>query len=96
MNEARPIVCTLTDSERKDRGPAWQRILAGGQVERVRIQGGIELRPQPGVADALLELIDLERECCAWIDYEVGAGSVVKLTAEGDGEALLAEMFVAV
>lgn len=41
-----------------------------------------------------MELIDLERECCAWIHFEVGDGSVVTLTAEGDGEAVLAGMFV--
>jgi hypothetical protein len=47
-----------------------------------------------GAADALIQLIDLERECCAWIDFEVGAGSVVTLTAEGDGQAVLAGWFV--
>jgi len=41
-----------------------------------------------------MELIDLDRECCAWIHFEVGDGSVVTLTAEGDGEAVLAGMFV--
>ncbi len=40
-----------------------------------------------------MDLIDLERECCAWIDYAV-EGSSVTLTAEGDGEAVLAGMFL--
>jgi hypothetical protein len=41
-----------------------------------------------------MQLVDLERECCAWINYDV-AGSVVTMTAEGDGEAVLAGMFLA-
>jgi hypothetical protein len=40
-----------------------------------------------------MRLIDLERECCAWIDFEVGDDSTVTLTAEGEGGAVLSEMF---
>jgi hypothetical protein len=59
------------------------------------VPGGIRLRAAPGAAAALIELIDLERECCAWINFEVSDdGSVVTLTADGDGEAALAGMFV--
>lgn len=42
----------------------------------------------------MIELIDLERECCAWINYELSNDSVVTLTAEGDGEAVIAGMFL--
>lgn len=41
-----------------------------------------------------MELIELERECCGWIRFEVNDESVVTLTAEGDGEAVLAQMFL--
>ena len=64
-----------------------------GLVERNRIPGGIRLSAAPGAASALIDLVDLERECCAWIRFEVSDGSVVTLTAEGDGEAVLAGMF---
>jgi len=40
-----------------------------------------------------MELIDLERECCPWIRFEVTADAVATLTAEGEGEAVLAGMF---
>jgi hypothetical protein len=92
--EARPIVCTLTDADLKDRGQAWQKLLDSGLVERDRVSGGIRLRPAPGAKAALLKLIDLERECCAWIDYEIGEDSAVTLTAAGDGEAVLAGMLL--
>jgi hypothetical protein len=93
MAETRPIACTLTASDLKDREGAWRKLMGSGLVERDMVPGGIRLRPAPGAAAALIELIDLERECCAWIDFDVSVGSVVTLTAEGDGEAVLAGMF---
>lgn len=68
-------------------------MMNSGLVKRHRVPGGIRLSPAPGAADALTELIDLERECCAWINFLVGEGSVVTLTAPGDGEEVLAGMF---
>lgn len=70
--------------------------MGSGLVQRNRVPGGIRLIAAPGAAASLIELIDLERECCAWIDYEVSKrreGTVVTLTADGDGEAALAGMF---
>lgn len=94
MAEPKPIVCTLSRSELKDRGRAWQKLLGSGLVYRDRIAGGIALRAEPGGAAALMDLIDLERECCEWMSFEVVGEGEVRLTAEGAGEAVLAGMFV--
>lgn len=67
--------------------------MGSGLVERYVVPGGIRLHAAPGAAAALIDLIDLERECCAWIRFDVSAGSIVTLTAEGDGEEVLAGMF---
>ena len=93
MAETPPIACTLTASDLKDREAAWRKLMGSGLVERDLVPGGIRLSAAPGAVVALSELIDLERECCAWINFEVGDGSVVTLTAEGEGEAVLAGMF---
>jgi hypothetical protein len=85
-------MCTLTASELEDRGAAWAKLWATGLLHRDRIAGGIRLRADPGGEEALLQLIDLERECCAWIDFAVD-GSTATLTAEGVGEQVLAGMF---
>ena len=87
-------MCTLTPTELQDRGAAWRKLIGSGLVQRERVPGGIRLIAEPGAADALTRLVDLERECCEWIDFEVH-GSAVTMTAEGDGEAVLAGMFVA-
>ena len=68
--------------------------MGSGLVQRDVMPGGIRLSAAPGAAASLIELIDLERECCAWIHFEVTEGSVVTLTAGGDGEAVLAGMFL--
>jgi hypothetical protein len=65
-----------------------------GLVRRELVPGGIRLSAAPGAAAALIELTDLERECCAWINYDVSDESVVTLTADGDGGAVLAGMFL--
>jgi hypothetical protein len=88
-----PIACTLSAFDLKDREGAWRKLMGSGLVSRDVVPGGIRLKPAPGAAAALMELIDLERECCAWIHFEVGGNSTVTLTAEGDGEAVLAGMF---
>ena len=93
MAEA-PIVCTLSAADMKDREGAWRKLMASGLVERDRVPGGIRLSAALGAAAALIELIDLERDCCAWIHFEVTGGSIVTLTADSDGEAVLAGMFV--
>ena len=66
---------------------------ASGLVTREVVPGGIRLSAAPGAAAALIELTDLERDCCAWILFEVSDGSVVTMTADRDGEAVLAGMF---
>lgn len=70
--------------------------MGSGLVERDVVPGGIRLSAAPGAAAALLELVELERECCAWIQFDVREEAVVTMTAEGDGEAVLTQMFQAV
>jgi hypothetical protein len=94
MAESPLIACTLSASDLKDREGAWRKLMGSGLVQREVVPGGLRLTAAPGAAAALIELIDLERACCAWINFDVAEGSVVTLTAQGDGEAVLAGMFV--
>jgi hypothetical protein len=78
----------------QDRQGAWRKLLGSGLVERVRVPEGIRLRADPGAAKALMELIDLERECCGWIHFVVVDPFTVELSAEGEGRAVLSQMFL--
>lgn len=93
--EPLPIACTLSPSELQDRGAAWQKLLGSGLIRRVRVPGGIRLEADPGAQAPLMDLIELERDCCAWIHFE-GTGPTVTLTADGEGEAVLETMFTAI
>jgi hypothetical protein len=94
MNDSKPVACTLSARDLQDRSGAWQKLIASGLVSRERVPGGIRLEAEPGASVALLKLVDLERECCGWIDYEV-VGPVVTMTADGEAEDVLAGMFLA-
>lgn len=60
---------------------------------RDAVPGGIRLAVHPGSVPSLLELVDLERACCPWIEFVVN-GASVSITAEGDGETAIRSMFV--
>ncbi|HEY8814981.1 MAG TPA: hypothetical protein VIP57_07750 [Candidatus Dormibacteraeota bacterium] len=87
------IACTLSADDLRDRAGAWAKLLDSGLIRRDVVPGGIRLSAEAGAAASLVELIELERECCAWIQFDVRDGAVVTMTAEGDGEAVLTEMF---
>jgi hypothetical protein len=72
MDDEPLIACTLSARELKDREGAWRKLMGRGLVLRDRGPRGIRLSPAPGAAAALIDLIDLERDCCAWIHFEVG------------------------
>ena len=76
-----------------DRERAWRKLLGSGLIRREHVPGGIRLTAEPGATEALRTLVELERECCAWIDYEAGE-DWVKMTAAGEGEQVLAGMFL--
>lgn len=87
-----PIACLLTAAELADRQTAWRRLLNDSLVARDPIPGGLRLTLHPGSALALHDLVELERECCPWIQFEL-QGAAVTMTAAGAGERVLDAMF---
>jgi len=86
------IACTLTPDDLKEVGEAWQKLLRASLVSRDEVPGGLRLEVHPGSAGALRSLIDIERECCQWITFELD-GPVVTMTSAGDGESAIREMW---
>jgi hypothetical protein len=63
-----------------------------------RVDGGVRLRLRSDeqVQDELQRLIDLEQECCAWIDWLVARGDEIEVLAtarDRSGGPAIAEMF---
>jgi hypothetical protein len=86
------IACTLTADDLKDTQASWQKLFRTALISRDEIPGGIRLAVNDASAEALRQLVDIERDCCRWIDFEL-EGPVVAITAEGPGEAAIREMW---
>jgi hypothetical protein len=52
----------------------------------------MRLTVHPGAGAALRELVELERQCCPWIDFTLGDATVL-MTADGNAEPILLEQF---
>jgi hypothetical protein len=88
------IVCTLSPGELLDTKAAWEKLLRLSLVSRDVVPGGLRLVVNEGSAEALRQLIEIERECCRWITFELD-GPVVTMTARGPGAAVIRRMWVA-
>src|SRR5580693_488591 len=87
------IMCTLSRDELSDTRGAWQKLFRTALVVREEIPGGLRLQVNDDSAEALRQLIDIERECCRWITFRLD-GPLVSMTAEGAGKSAIREMWV--
>jgi hypothetical protein len=86
------IACTLTPDDLQETQVAWHKLLSRSLVSRQEIPGGVRLVIHPGSSEALRQLIDVERECCGWITFQLH-GPAVEMTAPGPGESAIREMW---
>lgn len=86
------IACTLGPAELRDTQAAWQKLMSASLIAREQVPGGLRLRFHPASSKALQQLVDIERECCAWISFEITGGTLT-MTSAGAGEATIREMW---
>ena len=87
------IACTLSADDLEGVHAAWQKLFRTSLISRDLVPGGLRLTVNPGAEAALRQLIGIEAECCQWITFELGPTSVT-MTAPGDGEQVIREMWV--
>ena len=87
------VACSLSRTELEDTAAAWQKLLRLSLLSRDEVPGGLRLAFHPGSAEALRSLIDIERECCRWITFELD-GATVTMTSPGAGASAIREMWV--
>lgn len=98
MEETAAIACTLTASDLRDRRAAWMKVGRYATASRP-VTGGMTFlfAPAPGVEESLVTLVDLERDCCAWMTIDLrrtADGLSMTVTGVGDdGEAAARETF---
>ena len=86
------IACTLSPDDLKETEKAWRKLFELSLVSREEVPGGLRLEVHPGSAEALRDLVDIERDCCRWITFELD-GPGVTMTSPGAGEGAIREMW---
>jgi hypothetical protein len=93
-----PLACSLSATDAKVRQGAWDELLRRAALKRAPVTGGmrVEFRPDGDVRDRLTRLVELERECCPFLELtidETGDGRLA-LTATGppDAEPIVREL----
>jgi hypothetical protein len=86
------VACTLTPDDLKEAQAGWEKLLSGSLISRKEIPGGLKLVVHPGSEEALRKLVDIERECCRWITFQLD-GPTVEMTAPVTGESAIREMW---
>jgi len=84
------IACTLSPDDLKETEKAWRKLMELSLVSRDDVPGGLRLEVHPGSAQALRSLVDIERDCCSWITFELD-GPALTMTSPGAGEAAIRE-----
>jgi hypothetical protein len=97
-SEPIPVACTLTPAEGLTRMQRWQRLHDAAQRGAAQRDDAVEVtyRWSADVASELEELVEAERECCAFALWDVHAHEdelVLKITARSAADrAAVAEL----
>ncbi len=86
------IACSLSTDDLAETEGAWHDLFQRSLVSSDAVPGGLRLVFRPESANALPRLIDVERECCPWVTFDVDE-AVVTMTAGGEGESAIRAMW---
>ncbi len=89
-----PIACSLSTADLGDREVEWRALLDTSLVMGERIPSGVRITVQPSGSAELQRLIELERSCCAWMQFKFDSPETVAITASADGVDVLVAMFL--
>jgi hypothetical protein len=85
-----PVACSLTGPQAAERAEEFRELARRALAGRDRRDGALLLRfrSEPGVAEQVEDLAARERECCPFLEVEVGAREgEVELSIAADPEA---------
>src|SRR5215217_5975383 len=69
-----PIACTLGPAAIKARREDLLGGLVRGAQQRIELPNGYRVRfkPEPGLLRNISDVIDVERQCCRFLEFQVG------------------------
>lgn len=91
MEDAIPVVCSLTNIELRERREKYLNKMAESLISSEDLENGTRFRFRIGDSTLLdlAEIINLERECCSFLSFNMAvnaASKVVSLELTGPGE----------
>ena len=95
---ALPIACTLTGASLAERAEWLRRLGAAALIDGRRMGDRLDLVFRSEAADDVRELVRAERECCAFLDFDLddAAGRVgLKITGPPEAGPVLDGMLAA-
>ena len=93
-----PVVCSLDESDRRNRTEAWAEALRrSNTIEHIPGGSLITFPADSGLTSTIEKLVAAESECCPWMrmELETQAGATgLRITSLGtDGEAAIRQIF---
>ena len=78
-----PIACSLEVLDAHTRQQEWEHLLTHSLIARAAIPDGVSLRlrASPDAVTEVRRLIDLERDCCGWINWSIVEGKFAEVRA---------------
>ena len=89
-----PIACSLSAVDLGEREDEWRALLDAALVGGERIPSGVRITVQPSDSAESQRLVELDRACCAWMQFDFDAPETVAITAPSPGADVLAAMFL--
>ena len=86
MSRHSPVVCTLTDAERKERGTTWQQVArtAVSAIEEREDGFVLTFNGDRATFEEIRNLVEAERRCCQWMTLDLQDGSPATLRIAAD------------
>jgi hypothetical protein len=93
-----PIACTLAPDRMRGRLAFIDALTAEALLDQQPIADGLRsrFRDAPGVERRVRELVELESQCCAFLQFEIGrAGTaiVLDITGAADAQPVIEQFF---
>ena len=82
-----PIICTLTESELRERRETILNSLRSDALEVVAMSNGYSYRFSPGadILSKLSKLVELESQCCQFLTFKIIVAPPQQITLEVSG-----------
>jgi hypothetical protein len=92
---SKTIACTLTGDQHAEVEAAWRQLFQTALLSHDLVPGGLRLTVAGAAESELRRLIEIESECCGWVDFAIVGPSVTMTAVGNEGEQAIRAMWIA-